>query len=295
MRIKYRTHAIGICLFGLGGWISGGCSVVQNTPSASSAPPSDPSEIATASPNSLEPRLGILKLTANGEALVQEGLVSRDGWAIAFDHVYLTVEDVIVSQQKGTPSKTTEATTQTVSLVSDPITVDLVTPQEESRLVLVETQTVPVGYYNDLDWSITPTAESGAKQSGLRLIGTATKENQIIAFDLNLTPEHRYTCGAFIGDSRKGFVAENDPGEVEMTIHMDHLFGDGSLPADEAINQDSLGFGPFAAIAQSSTLVMDQDDLQADLSAADYDTLSTALLDMGHVGEGHCTATDLKE
>ena len=81
----------------------------------------------------------------------------------------------------------------------------------------------------------------------------------------------------------------------EMTIHMDYLFGEGTLPDEDSGNQASLGFSPLAAIAPENEVVTDHGNLKAYLSETDYDTLSNALKGIGHVGEGHCTPTELKQ
>lgn len=326
--ITYQAHVpsscfLGLCLMnvfnravfyawlGSLGFASVACSV--GTPPPASVTSSPPLAVAE-----VEQSLGTLNLMANGESLVQEGVVSKDGWAIAFDHVYLTVVDVVASQQLKSDiaadpditaapdiaseiaSKTVNPGAEAVSLSASPITVDLVTPLGEPTAVKVAGQTVPTGYYKSLYWSIPSAAmveTSTNARSGVQFLGRATKAGQTIDFDLQLDPSYRYVCGPFVGDTRKGFVNEGENGEVEMTLHIDHVFGDSTLPADDPVNQDALGFDSLAAIAQdnSNPLTADQAALKAALSASDYDTLVKALLGLGHVGEGHCTATELKE
>ena len=41
---------------------------------------------------------GTLSLVANGEDFVRQGFVSKDGWRISFDHVYVTLADVAAYQ-----------------------------------------------------------------------------------------------------------------------------------------------------------------------------------------------------
>jgi len=36
---------------------------------------------------------GKLQFYANGEDFVRQGFVSKDGWSISFDHVYITLSD----------------------------------------------------------------------------------------------------------------------------------------------------------------------------------------------------------
>ena len=299
MYINYFIRAVCFCLIGVGGWTIVGCSIGKDTTlersdSKRHAPAADTEPSAH-----VRRSLGHLNLTVNGESFVQDGLISRDGWAIAFEHVYVTISDVVASQQQETGAKTDETEPLTVAFASSPLTIDLVTPKGESTVIVVERQRGPAGYYNTLDWSMVPAivseAETDSNQPGLRLLGQATKDNQTIEFDLSLEPAYRYTCGAFIGDTRKGIVPEDGSGDVEITLHLDHVFGDGTVPADDEVNQESLGFDPFVAIAQDSPLSLDRDALKTYLSAPDYARLANALLGIGHVGEGHCTATDLKE
>lgn len=287
--IKDFIRTVGFCVVGTGGLISIGCSISQTVPLTDTV-----SESSTASSTS-DGTIGVLSLTANGEALVEDGFVSKDGWAIAFDHVYLTVADVVATQTPDLAEGAEGADRNAIALAltNAPTTVDLA---KDSSLVVVKTQSVPSGYYNALEWSMVASQDTDA-HPGLQLIGTATKDNQEIAFDLALAPSYRYTCGPFIGDERKGFVTENG-GEIEMTVHIDHIFGDNTLSAEDEVNQDSLGFASFAAIAQASptpqTLKLNREGLKANLSAEDYGTLSSALHDMGHVGEGHCDTEEFK-
>lgn len=233
---------------------------------------------------------GQLTLTANGEDFVRQGLVSRDGWAIAFDHAYLTVTDVVASQSAQDSHKQAA-----IAFIDAPITVDLTgtATTEHPNPVPVITQSAKVGHYDALSWSIVPEKGVSGTDHGLQLLGTATKADQTIRFDIHLDPAYRYDCGEFIGDTRKGFVTADQETSIEMTIHLDHLFGDGESPADDEINTKSLGFTPLAAIAESGQLSADMQTLKSTLSEADYATLASAIESLGHVGEGHCSATEL--
>ena len=42
--------------------------------------------------------VGKLQLNANGEDFVRQGFISKDGWSINFDHVYITLADVTACQ-----------------------------------------------------------------------------------------------------------------------------------------------------------------------------------------------------
>jgi len=41
---------------------------------------------------------GRLQVYANGEDFVRQGFVSKDGWSINFDHVYITLADITAYQ-----------------------------------------------------------------------------------------------------------------------------------------------------------------------------------------------------
>ena len=41
---------------------------------------------------------GTLQINANGEDFVRQGFVSKDGWSITFDHVYITLADITAYQ-----------------------------------------------------------------------------------------------------------------------------------------------------------------------------------------------------
>jgi len=115
-----------------------------------------------------------------------------------------------------------------------------------------------------------------------------------------------FTCGEYVGEERKGFVRVGQVADLEVTFHFDHLFGDGSLPPNDSLNQAALGFAPLvkldpvsleqrlAASAARSTgggsdlLEVDWGDLQEGSPAAK--AVLEILHHLGHVGEGHCRA-----
>ncbi|MEO0407944.1 MAG: DUF4382 domain-containing protein, partial [Cyanobacteria bacterium P01_A01_bin.135] len=115
-----------------------------------------------------------------------------------------------------------------------------------------------------------------------------SKDGESLPFTIQLDPEYSYTCGEFVGDTRKGILDPDGQAEVEATFHFDHVFGDGDAPADDPINTGAVGFGPFAELAEADGLEVDMATLEESLSPEDYSKLEEALLGLGHVGEGHC-------
>ena len=111
---------------------------------------------------------------------------------------------------------------------------------------------------------------------------------EIFNFTLSIDEEYEYRCGEYVGDERKGIVTAGGTADVEMTFHFDHIFGDAGTPPDDDLNQDAVGFQPFADIADGTVLDADLAELESRLSPSDYAMLVDILPTLGHVGEGHC-------
>ncbi|MEL6262354.1 MAG: DUF4382 domain-containing protein [Cyanobacteria bacterium J06623_5] len=240
---------------------------------------------------------GTLVVVANGEAFVREGFTDKDGWNISFEHVYTTLDDVVVTQAEvpfeADGEKELEAQHQIAS--SQPVTVDLAADQPDAPLAVVtQFDQAKSGRYNALSWMLSPAATGPSEGYSLLMIGEATKADETIPFQIGLEEAIAFNCGDFVGDERKGILASGETAEVEATFHFDHLFGDGEAPAEDEINQGALGFEPLAAIAENNQLTADSETLKAQLNEEDYATLQTVLLSLGHVGEGHCDAADLQ-
>lgn len=221
---------------------------------------------------------GTLALYANGESLATEGFVApeltRDGWALRFAHVLVTLSDVTALQTDppyDATSGTSPAATQTLpyDMVQN-LTVDLATPGDDGR-VLVATLAAPSGHYNAVTWSVVPATEGPWTGKSLVLIGTASRDGQVLPFTLTSEDAQTYTCGEYVGDQRKGFVTDGGHAELELTFHLDHIFGRHDMPPDAAINLGALGFDAVAAGGPQ--------------------TLDLAGLHLGHVGEGHCAVS----
>lgn len=242
----------------------------------------------------LESSPGTLVITANGEDFVRQGFVSKDGWQIDFDSVYVTLAELKAYQSDPPfePEKQALPKAQETVEVASPITVDLAEGDEDAEpIVVAEINDAPGGRYNALSWTMVSPKEGPATGYPLMLVGTATKAGEAIDFQLQMSESLKFVCGDFIGDTRKGMLSSGETTDVEATFHFDHLFGDAEAPADDEINTGALGFEPIAALAENGEVSLTSDDLEQNLSKEDYKTLQTLLPSLGHVGEGHCEET----
>ncbi len=221
---------------------------------------------------------GTLVLVANGEDFVRQGLLSKDGWKIDFNHVHVTLANVKAYQTNAPFSPNQDEAinaTDTVVLLDASKTVDLAA----AKVIVVQRLPAPAGIYNALSWQLS---------NPLILDGRAEKDGKTIDFMLELNPELKYICGEYVGEERKGILKANGEAEVEITLHFDHIFGDGNMAAQESINTESLGFQPIADLGSNGTLKVDMFTLKQKLRQSHYQTLSSAIEALGHVGEGHC-------
>jgi hypothetical protein len=221
---------------------------------------------------------GSLAMFANGEALATEGFIApaltRDGWELRFDRVLVTVAGITAlqtdppydAQAGGVPDAA-----GTVDLdTGGPVTIDLTETGEDGRVLIGSTE-APEGHYNAVAWSVVPAAAGDWAGRSMVLVGAATRDGKAVPFTLTSTDTHEYVCGEYVGDARKGFVTAGGVAELELTFHLDHVFGRADKGADDPMNQKALGFGPFASGAEQA--------------------IELAGLHIGHVGEGHCAVT----
>lgn len=240
-----------------------------------------------------------LSLVANGEDFVRQGFVSKDGWQIDFEKVYVNLAsatayavDATFNPQKG-DTKSAIDYQEKVNLLEQTKTVDLAEGEAEAAPILVSQSNAPENFYNALSFQLdTAGSDSAIAGKTIALIGTASKNGETVNFNLGFNRPIEYVCGEFIGDERQGIVTPETSGKVEATFHFDHIFGDADTPATEALNQDALGFQPLATLASNGTLEMQDTELAEQLSASDYQKLSTAIASLGHVGEGHCVINE---
>ncbi|WP_372921074.1 hypothetical protein [Roseovarius sp.] len=217
-----------------------------------------------------------LTLQVTGEALATDGFtapeLTRDGWRISFDRVQASFADV-TAWRTDPPFAADSPDIDGAALALDgAFTVNLADAKDDGRIALA-TRPAEAGHYNALSWQLAPAPDGAHAGYSLVLQGRATKDGQEVAFTLRSADRVAYACGEYVGDTRKGFVTEAAPGQVEITLHLDHIFGRADLPADDAMNQSALGFDQFA-------------------DGSTYD-ISLQGIHLGHVGEGHCHDTTL--
>jgi len=215
--------------------------------------------------------VGKLQFHANGEDFVRQGFVSKDGWSINFDHVYITLADITAYQTDPPydPHSGGNISGKVQVSLDKVYTIDLAEGGENAPPILVgEVPDVTVGHYNAISWRMVKATSGSAAGYSLVIIGTAEKDGQSINFSIKVDKEYEYSCGEYVGDERKGMVVEGGTANLEMTFHFDHIFGDAETPLDDALNLSALGFEPFA------------EGGKVDLNMAE--------LHLGHVGEGHC-------
>jgi hypothetical protein len=235
---------------------------------------------------------GRLHFTANGEDFVQHGFVSKDGWAITFDHVYINLADITGYQTDPPydPHAGGEVAAQVEVGLDGARTVDLAEGGQNAPPILVgEVADAPAGHYNANRWQMVKATDGPASGYSLVLVGTAKKGDETVDFTIQVESEYDYSCGEYVGDQRKGILERDGAADLEMTFHFDHVFGDAETPMDDELNVAAPGFGPFAAIAGGSgTLEVNLSAMQGAMSPSDYQMLVEILPTLGHVGEGHC-------
>lgn len=242
---------------------------------------------------------GMLTLVANGEDFVRQGFVSKDGWSINFDRLYVNFSNATAystessfEPQKGDNKDSIEYQNK-IEFLNTAETVDLATGEADAEPIVVAQKSVPTGFYNALTWKLsTADADSPIAGSTIALQGQATKDGETIDFDLGFDRPGEYICGEFVGEDRQGIVTADNSAQVEATFHFDHIFGDADTPADDALNQDALGFAPLAKLASNQTLQLTEAELAAQLSESEYQQLTKAVSGLGHVGEGHCVVNN---
>ncbi|MEB3342733.1 DUF4382 domain-containing protein [Okeania sp.] len=239
---------------------------------------------------------GTLQIRANGEDFVRKGFVTKDGWTIAFDKLYVNLAEVTAYQTdpsyKAETGEKPEATEKVI--VTETKTIDLAEGNETAETILVSQISAPPGHYNAISWKMPKAIDGPVKDYSLLMTGTGTKNGQTIPFTIKIDQELEFTCGDFIGDERKGILLPGETAELEATFHFDHLFGDNSVAPDEEINTGALGFAPLVAIATAGKVDVDMAQLKNQLSPADYQKFMGILPSLGHVGEGHCHESVIK-
>lgn len=241
---------------------------------------------------SAEPGNGSLMIVANGEDFVRDGFISKDGWHIAFRHLYVTVSEFRAYQTDPPydPHSGGEITGEVEVALEGVHTADLVPGEGESETPAVGIlEQVPEGHYNAMSWTLTPSAEGPSAGYSVYIDAQAEKGDQSYNVLLGFEDIYHYSAGEYVGDVRKGFVSPGETGELEMTFHFDHIFGDAEQPSDCELNEMAIGFEPFAALMGEGTVEEDLASLETKLQPEVYAMLLEVLPTLGHTGEGHCS------
>ena len=208
---------------------------------------------------------GEVEVRAWGEDFIEVGIpadAADDGWAITFDRFEVSLRDVSIAGAS----------------LEDPEPIDLTEPSE-GRGQLVGRASVPAGDYEDAEFTIV----------SILVNGTAEKDGMQKTFAWTFDIETEFhACETTIEVPRDGV------GELQITVHADHLFYD-SLVSEEP----ALRFDPIAVADADNDGEVTMDELAAtDIGA--YDPGNLAIDDLwsfltaqaqttGHVdGEGHC-------
>jgi hypothetical protein len=238
---------------------------------------------------------GTLQFYAGGGDIVRQGLLSKDGWQLTYDHVYVTMAEITAYQTDPPydPVYSADIIHYEISTALDgEYTVDL-SSGEGSSLLVGEATGVETGAYNALSWKMVSAAAGDAAGYSLVLIGKAEKEGQAIDFTIKLDWEAKFLCGDYFvpGADLRAQKGRLDPGgaaDLEMTFALDSVFCDGTSHATSVLNRAALGFEPFAALAQGNLLDVDLGGLQEALSDDDYQTLQQTLTEVGYTGARLC-------
>lgn len=219
---------------------------------------------------------GTLEFFANGEDLATLGFVApkqtKDGWTLTFSHIFVTLSEI--SAYQADPFYDAHAggpIPATTRVLRDGLqTVDLVMDAGEDGRVSIGQVEAPVGHYNAISWKVTRAEEGMLAGYSMIITGKAEKDGRTINFQLRSDEQTTYRCGEFVGDERKGFLEPGGLADLEMTFHLDHIFGRADKPADDEMNLEALGFAPF-------------------VDGPKVQVLQLRGLHIGHAGEGHCS------
>lgn len=233
--------------------------------------------------------LGTLAITANGEDFIRQGFVSKDGWAVSFDQVWVNLTGITAYQTDPPYEPDQNELSPLVSAaLPGSYMIDLAAGDETAPPILVDEMIVPVGQYNALGWQMVPAEEGDMAGYSLIMQGTAEKEGESLPFTIGVENSYSNLCGEFVGDERKGILQPSQAADLEMTFHFDHVFGDAELAEDDELNTMAPGFEPFASLAEDGVIETDLAALAEVLPEDEYQMLVDILPTLGHTGEGHC-------
>ncbi|MBD3419482.1 MAG: DUF4382 domain-containing protein [Chitinivibrionales bacterium] len=225
---------------------------------------------------------GAMLFTANGEDFVRKGFADKSGWHIVFDTLLVNIVNPIAYM----PGCSVHVCTLSGSHV-----VDLARGDEYAAPAPVAVKnSLEAGNYQSLKFNLRRVASGPFAGSSIIMIGTAAKGEKKVPFTIKLDEEIDFDGKeGYVGDEIMGMVNAGDTATVEMTFHFDHIFGDNEAPADDHITTESVGFDFFYAHTENDTVKLSQADLR---ETEDYSKLVKAIWTLGHLGEGHCEATN---
>lgn len=240
---------------------------------------------------------GTLNFKTNGEDFIKNGFVTKDGWTMDFDEVLLSLDNVsayILETPYDAFSETDIDSSGYYVSLDNPVISDLTLDGDDSIIASVNTVT---GHYNAISWDMVKMTDGDFKGYSLVLVGTAKKDDLTVPFTIKFTDELNFQGGEFIGESRNGFISSDSSGEIEMTYHIDHMFGDYDLDENDSLNTGALGFEPFynAYISLNlTTFDLDSLAMENSFSSEDLEKLNDIMYSLGHVGEGHTYTSKVK-
>jgi hypothetical protein len=241
-----------------------------------------------------------LAVRVYGEEFIEAGIpaeVFSDGWAVGFDKFLITVGEIEAAKAGDDPE----------SLEPGFLVFDLTRGSGGGGHVAAR-GTVPYGLYDETRFLVAPAADAeagNASEADLKVMrdggfsvyvaGRATKADVTMNFAWGFATRTRYTACESSAEVRAGLA-----GQVELTIHGDHLFYDDLFSETPKVTFDLIA----DADADGDGTVTQAELTAVDLRPlANYQVGSTEIVDLwhfiehltstlGHInGEGHCEAT----
>lgn len=238
---------------------------------------------------------GTLQFYANGGDKIRQGMLTKDRWALTFEHFYVTVANATAYQSDPPydPIYAADLIRYATSIVLDGThTIDLA--MGDAPALVGEILDAPPGTYDAVSWQMAPAMDGAASGYSIVMTGKAEKAGKTVDFNIKLDWEGGYQCGEYFVRSadimaeKRGLLESGGTTTQEMTFVAEVCFGDGNSPATDVLNRSALGFDPLAALAQGGVLDIDLAGLEQELPADAYAMLNEALTELGHVGEGRC-------
>ncbi len=225
---------------------------------------------------------GSIIFTANGEDFIREGFTDKNGWEINFKYFYINISEptAYMPDNEG----------QYIKLGGD-YWIDFMDFNSETGLVYIDEITdVPAGNYQSLKFGIRKTSSGEYNGYSIVMQGEARKERETVPFIIMLDEELDFDGKeGYVGDEVKGLLLDGKSTAVEMNFHVDHIFGDIDADKDSHVNTESVGFDFFNNFKIDNEVIVTQSEMKEQI---DYEKLVNAVWTLGHLGEGHCEASN---